>query len=265
MSLLISCQWWKDGGPRDNSEQSPHLLSGKSLSSGKVSKSESLFQKEFSEGKMLQVFRKCGFPLFTKSSHMDQHWIGVNLFHLVLIFNWIKLRSTIKLSCLHTCWMWCVLAESILLLVGNRSLTFRWFMSIAKCYGKISIRRIMSWFEMDYFLQFSKSCLVKKNHVYLLKGKWLLKSMEIGTWHQMEYTSNFTVAPNIHTGCLMLYQTLCYFMRFSIRHMWMVWLVIFIEKRRVFGPRFLYQQKFVKLKISNRPRMRLVFWPPSNS
>lgn len=37
------------------------------------------------------------------------------------------------------------------------------------------------------------------------------------------------------------------------------------ETRRVFGLRFLCRQKFVKLKISNKPRMRLVFWPPSNS
>jgi hypothetical protein len=44
----------------------------------------------------------------------------------------------------------------------------------------------------------------------------------------------------------------------------MVWLLLFIETRRVFGLHFLYQQKFVKLKISNRPRIRLVFFPPSN-
>ena len=136
---------------------------------------------------------------------MDQHWIGVNLFHLVLISNWRKLRNNINFTCFHTCWMWCVLAESILLLVGNGSPTFHRFMSTVKCYGKISIRRTMSWFAMGYFLQFTKSCLVKKHHVYLLKGKILLNNMEIGASHQMKYTLEFLVAPRLHSGYLNLY------------------------------------------------------------
>ena len=123
----------------------------------------------------------------------------------------------------------------------------------------------MSWFAMDYFLQFNKSYLVNKHHVSLPKDKGSLKNMEIGTWHQIEYTSKFPVAPRIHIGFLIFYQTLCYFKKFPIRLMWMVGLFLFIEKRRVFGLHFLYWQKFVKLRILNRPRMKLVFWPPSNS
>ena len=100
---------------------------------------------------MCQVFQTNGFQLFTKLSHMDQHWIGVKLFHPILISNWRKPRKNINFTCLHTCWMWCVLAESIIFLVGNGSLTFCWFMFTAKCYGKISIRRTMSWFAMGCF------------------------------------------------------------------------------------------------------------------
>ena len=214
---------------------------------------------------MFQVFQKSGFPLDTKSSHMDQDWIWVSLFHPVLISNWRNIRRNTNFSCLHTYWMWCVLAESILLLVGNGCPTFCQFMSTINCYGKISIRRTMSWFAMGCFPQFTKSCLVKKHHVYLLKGKRFSKNMETGTWHQMEYTSEFLVAPRLRTGCLMLYQTHCYFKRFPIKHMWMVWHLLSIETKRIFGLRLLYRQKFVKLKISNNPRMRLVFWPPLNS
>jgi hypothetical protein len=44
----------------------------------------------------------------------------------------------------------------------------------------------------------------------------------------------------------------------------MVWLLLFIETRRVFGLLFLYRQEFIELKILGRPRMQLVFFTPSN-
>ena len=47
-----------------------------------------------------------------------------------------KVQKNTSFSCLHTYWMWYVPAESILLLVGDGSLTFHQSMSIAKCYGK---------------------------------------------------------------------------------------------------------------------------------
>ena len=154
--------------------------------------------------------------------------------------------------------MWYVQVESILLWVGNGSQIFHLSKFTVRCYGRISIRRIMSWYAMDYLLQYTKSCLVKKHHVSLPKRKRLLNNLETGTWHQMEYASEFTLAPRLRTGCLILYQTLCFFRKSLIRHMLMVWLLLFIETRGVFGLHFLYQQKFVKFKISNKTRMRLV-------
>ena len=207
---------------------------------------------------MLQVFRISGFPLFTKSSQVDQHWIGVNLFHPVLISNWRKLRRHANFSCLHTYWMWCVLQESILLLVGDGGLTFRQFMSIAKCYGKISIRRTMNWFEMGYFLQFTKFCLVKKHHVCLQKGKILAKNMETSTWHQMECISELPVAQSLHTGCHILYLIICCFKKYLIKHMLMVWMHLFTKTRKVFSLRFHWLHKFARLRISSRCRMMLV-------
>lgn len=125
MILLTSCQLRKDGGPRENSKPSLHLLNGKLLSSERVSRSYSFCCQECSEGKMLRFFWISGFPLFIKTSQVYQHWIGVSLFHLVLISSWRKLRRNTNFACLHTYWMWCVLVESILLLVGYGSPTFR--------------------------------------------------------------------------------------------------------------------------------------------
>ena len=153
---------------------------------------------------MHQFFHRNGFWLFDKSSHMDQHWIGVNLFHRILISNWLILRRNINFTCVHTCWMWCVLVENIPLLVGTESLTFHQFMFTTKWYGRISIRRIMSWYSMGYFPQFTKYCLVKKNHVFLPKDKGFLKNTKIGTWNQMEYTPELKVPPRLHTGFLIL-------------------------------------------------------------
>ena len=45
----------------------------------------------------------------------------------------------------------------------------------------------------------------------------------------------------------------------SIKHMWMVYLFLFIETRRVFGLCFLYRQKFVKFEILDKPKISLVF------
>ena len=145
---------------------------------------------------MHQDFHRNGLPSFTKSSHIDQHWIGVNLFNPILISKWRNLKRNINFTCLHTYWMWCVLAESILLLDGNGSPASHQFMFTTRFYGRISIRRIMSWYTMDYLPQYTKSCLVKKNHVFLLKDKGLLKNMETSTWHQMESTSKLKVAPS---------------------------------------------------------------------
>ena len=163
------------------------------------------------------------------------------LIHPILISNRRNLRRNINFTCLHTCWMWCVLAKNILLLVGNESLTFRQFILTARCYGRISIRSIMSLSTMGYLPQFTKSCLVKKHHAFLPKDEGLFKNMEIGRWHQMGSISELQVAPRLHTSFLILYQELCFFMRLLIRHMWMVWLLLFIETRRVFGILFLYQ------------------------
>lgn len=41
-----------------------------------------------------------------------------------LISNWRKYRKNTSFSALHTYWMWCMVAESILLLIGDGSLTF---------------------------------------------------------------------------------------------------------------------------------------------
>ena len=62
-----------------------------------------------------------------------------------------------------------------------------------------------------------------------------------------------------------MYQILCYFRIFPIKHIWMVWLHLFTKTRKVFGLCFHCQKTFARLKISNRPRMRLVCLPPSNS
>ena len=157
------------------------------------------------------------------------------------------MRSNINFSCLHICWMWCVLVESILLLDGNGRPTFYWFMSTAKCYGEISIRRTMSLFAMVYFPQFTKSCLVKKQHVCLSKGKKLSKNMETSTWHQMEpYIRMYGSTKALHY-CLIFYQTLYYFRILPIKHMWILWLLLFIDKRGLW-PLFPLLTKVCKIK-----------------
>jgi hypothetical protein len=66
-----------------------------------------------------------------------------------------------------------VLLENILLFVGDGSHTFHLFMCIVRCYGRISTTGIMNEYVMTYFLQFTKSYLVKKHNVFLSKEKIL--------------------------------------------------------------------------------------------
>ena len=66
-----------------------------------------------------------------------------------------------------------MLVKNILLLVGDRSQTFCLFMFSVICYGRVSTRRIMNEYVMAYLLQSTRTCLVKKDHLLLLKDEIL--------------------------------------------------------------------------------------------
>ena len=112
---------------------------------------------------------------------MDQHWIGVNLFHLILISNLRKLKRNIDFTCLHTCWMWCVLAKNTPLLDGNRSSTFRQFMFTTKILWENKYKEDYELIWNGIFSKIYQVLFGEEAPCLSPKGKKIVK--EYGDWY----------------------------------------------------------------------------------